>query len=163
VILIGLVVLLVGEIWALTAVASHIGVLATLGLLLLGAVVGAWLLRREGTRAWQAFATAVAEGRPPGREVLDGMLVLVGGLLVMFPGFITDVLGLLCLLPPSRRLIGRGAVWYALRRGNASVIRVRSRRMPSQPPGAPGPRPAQRPGQGRVIEGEIERPPNGDR
>src|SRR5206468_1876579 len=71
-----------------------------------GSLIGGWLLRREGTRAWRAFTVAVAEGRPPGREVLDGLLVLVGGALVLFPGFVSDVLGLLCLLPLTRRALG---------------------------------------------------------
>jgi len=136
-------VLLVAEVAVLVVVVQQIGVLATILLLLAGSVVGGWLLRREGTRAWRAFAVAVAEGRPPGREVLDGMLVLLGGALVLFPGFVSDVLGLLCLLPLSRRGVGGLLRRYAARRGRAGVVRVRARRGPASPsariPAAPGP------------------------
>jgi UPF0716 protein FxsA len=155
-ILAALVLLVVVEIVAAVAVASWIGVgwtlLALLGLSLIGAV----LLRREGARAWRAFSGAVAAGRPPGREALDGVLVLVGALLIVLPGFVSDVLGLLCILPPTRRLIGRVVLGWALTRGRATIVRVRSTRGPlSDPP--TGPRgPADR---GRVIEGEVEPPP----
>jgi UPF0716 protein FxsA len=161
-ILLGVVVLIAAEIAALVAVAQQIGVLATVLLLLAGSLVGGWLLRREGIRAWQAFGIAVTEGRPPGREVLDGMLVLLGGALVLFPGFVSDALGLLCLLPPVRRGLAGLLRRYAARRVEAQVVRVRARRGPatSPPAGGTGPPvdgagpPAS--GAGRVIEGEIE-------
>lgn len=155
-ILAGLVLLVVVEIVAIVAVAQWIGIgwtlLALLGLSLLGAL----LLRQQGAKAWRAFSGAVAEGRPPAREALDGVLILVGALLIALPGFVSDVLGLLCLLPPTRRLIGRGLVGWALTRGRATVIRVRSTRGPLTDPG-PGPDPGP-PGRGRVIEGEIDPP-----
>jgi UPF0716 protein FxsA len=147
-ILAGLVLLVVVEIVVAGLVASWLGLgwtlLALLGLSLLGAV----LLRRQGARAWRAFSTAVAEGRPPGREALDGVLVLVGALLVVLPGFVSDVLGLLCLLPPTRRLLGRALVGWALTRGRSTIVRVRSTRGPAR---AYPPDP-------RVIDGEIEPP-----
>jgi UPF0716 protein FxsA len=156
-ILLGFVVLLAAEVAALVAVAQQVGVLATILLLLAGSLVGGWLLRREGSRAWRAFAAAVAEGRPPAREVLDGMLVLLGGALVLFPGFVTDVLGLLCLLPPTRRGLGGLLRVYAVRRARARVVRgpVRAQRGPAAPPRPPDSRPFP-PGADRVIEGEIE-------
>lgn len=156
-ILLGLVLLLVVEVAAFTLVASWIGVGWTLLLLLATSLPGGWLVRREGVRAWRQFSAAVAEGRPPGRAAIDGMLVLLGGLLVLLPGFVGDVLGLLCLLPPTRTLLGRVLVGWALTRGRATVVRVRSTRgpagTPGQPPGTPGP-----PGAGRVIEGETDPP-----
>jgi UPF0716 protein FxsA len=146
-----LVLYVVVEVAAAVAVALWIGVgwtlLALLGLSLLGAL----LLRREGVRAWRAFSGAVAEGRPPGREVLSGMIVLLGALLIIVPGFVTDVLALACLVPVTRRLIGRVVTGWALTRGRATVIRVRSSRAGSVTPD-------DRPGAGRVIEGEIEPP-----
>ena len=152
-ILAALALLLLVEIAAVVAVASWIGIgwtlLALLGFSLLGAV----LLRREGARAWRAFSAAVAAGRPPAREALDGMLVLLGALLIALPGFVSDVLGLLCILPPSRRLIGRALVGWALTRGRATIVRVRSSRGPGVDSAGPGPA---APGGGRVIEGEIE-------
>src|ERR1700744_2995928 len=68
-----------------------------------GVPVGMWLTRAEGRAAWRRLSAAVAAGRPPGREVIDGALVLAGGILLIVPGFITDVLGLV-LLAPTRQL-----------------------------------------------------------
>jgi UPF0716 protein FxsA len=130
-ILLAVAALLVAEVAALVAVTHQVGLLLTLALLVAGTLVGGWLLRREGTRAWRAFAVAVAEGRPPGREVLDGMLVLLGGGLVLFPGFVSDALGLLCLLPPTRRVLAGLLRRYAARRVQGRVVRVRARRGPA--------------------------------
>jgi len=151
-ILLGAVLLLAVEVAVVVTVSSWIGFGWTLLLLLVTTLLGGWLVRREGVRAWRSFSGAVAEGRPPGRAALDGVLILLGGLLVLLPGFVSDVLGLLCLLPPTRRLLGRALVGWALTRGRASVIRVRAGRGPAGAPGPPPPRP------GRVIEGEIEPP-----
>ncbi len=156
-ILLGVVLLLAVEIAVVVLVSSWIGFGWTLLLLLVTSLFGAWLVRREGAKAWRSFSAAVAEGRPPGRSALDGMLILLGGLLVLLPGFVGDVLGLLCLLPPTRKLLGRALVGWALTRGRATVVRVRSTRGPAgAPPGPPGP--GTPPGAGRVIEGEIEPP-----
>ena len=155
-ILLGIVLYAVVEIAAVVAVASWLGIGWTLLLLLGLSLLGLVLLRREGSRAWRSFQPAVADGRPPGREVLNGMLVLLGAVLIVLPGFVTDLLALLCLLPFSRRLIGRVLVGWALTRGRATVLRVSSSRGPGRvPPGPGGPVP---PGGGRVIEGEIEPP-----
>lgn len=76
-------------------------------LLLLGvSLAGAWLVRREGTRAWSQFRGALAGGRVPTDEVLTGALVLFGGALLLTPGFATDALGLLLMVPPVRAAIG---------------------------------------------------------
>jgi UPF0716 protein FxsA len=158
-VLLGLVLYAVVEIAAVVAVASWIGIGWTLLLLLGLSLLGVLLLRREGTRAWRSFSAAVAEGRPPGREALDGMLVLAGAVLIVLPGFVTDVLALLCLLPFSRRLLGRVLVSWALTRGRTTVLRVRSSRGPGGTvPPAEGPGGTVPPGAGRVIEGEIEPP-----
>jgi len=138
-ILLAVAALLVAEVAALVAVTQQVGLLFTLALLVAGTLVGSWLLRREGTRAWRAFAVAVAEGRPPGREVLDGMLVLLGGGLVLFPGFVSDALGLLCLLPPTRRALAGLLRRYAARRVQGRVVRVRARRGPAAPYGQAAP------------------------
>jgi len=152
-ILLGVLLLLAVEVVVVAVVSAWIGFGWTLLLLLVTTLLGAWLVRREGARAWRSFSAAVAEGRPPGQAALDGMLILIGGLLVLLPGFVSDVLGLLCLLPPTRRLLGRALVGWALTRGRATVVRVRSTRGPGGPP--PGAPPG---GPGRVIEGEIEPP-----
>jgi UPF0716 protein FxsA len=146
-----LVCLLAAEVAALIAVGRWVGVWPTVLLLLAGSLLGGWLLRREGIRAWRAFVVAAAEGRAPQREALDGVLVLIGGLLVLFPGFVSDVLGLLCLLPPTRavarRLLGRA---LARRAATVGVVRVRARRGPPVDPTPPA--------ADQVIEGELDGP-----
>src|ERR1700710_850395 len=140
-VLLGLVLYVVVEVTAAVAVASWIGVGWTLLLLLALSLLGLVLLRREGAKAWRSFSAAVAEGRPPGREALNGMLVLLGALLIIVPGFVPDVFALACLLPFSRRLLGRVFLGWALNRGRATVVRVRASRGPAgaMPPGRPQP------------------------
>jgi UPF0716 protein FxsA len=116
------------ELFVVIEVAGAIGVGATILLLILSWPIGAWALKTQGRAAWRRLSDAVAAGRSPGREVLDGVLVLVGGLLLIVPGFLSDVLGALALLPPTRALLrGRLArnlqsrfVVTATRFGNAS-------------------------------------------
>jgi UPF0716 protein FxsA len=100
----------IAELFVAIKVAEAIGVLLTVILLIAGWPLGVWLIRAEGRGAWRRLQAASATGRPPGREVLDGALILVGGSLLMVPGFITDVLGLALLLPPTRALARTGLV-----------------------------------------------------
>jgi UPF0716 protein FxsA len=103
-----LLVLLVAtiiELTVLVAVGHAIGILATIGLLILASLAGAALLRREGARTLRAFVDAVSTRRLPHRELIDGMLIAAAGLLIVLPGFVSDVLGLLLLLPPTRALV----------------------------------------------------------
>jgi UPF0716 protein FxsA len=93
------------ELWVILQVGSVIGAWWTLLILVADSIAGAYIVRREGRRAWQAFRQALAEGRWPGDEVVQGALVLVGGALLLTPGFVTDVAGLLCVLPPTRAMI----------------------------------------------------------
>jgi UPF0716 protein FxsA len=99
----------VAELLVAIKVADAIGALYTVLLLLASWPLGVWAVRSEGRVAWRRLADAVAVGRPPGREVLDGALILLGGALMIVPGFITDAFGALLLLAPSRRLM-RGLV-----------------------------------------------------
>jgi UPF0716 protein FxsA len=96
----------VAELFVAIKVAEAIGVLLTVVLVVIGWPIGMWLARTEGRAAWRRLSLAVAEGRPPGREAIDGALILAGGVLLMVPGFITDVLGLV-LLAPTRALARR--------------------------------------------------------
>ena len=96
----------VAELFVAIKVAQAIGVLLTVVLLIAGMPVGVWLTRSEGRAAWRRLSAAVAAGRPPGRAAIDGALVLVGGVLFIVPGFISDGLGLLLLLAPSRSAVG---------------------------------------------------------
>ena len=112
------------EIAAIWAVGSAVGVLGTLGLLLAGAFLGSWLARREGAKAMRAFVSAARSGRPAEKELTDGMLVGLGGVLIMIPGFVSDVLGLLLILPPSRAVARR--LW--LRRLEQRAVRFANQR-----------------------------------
>ncbi len=92
----------IAEIYVIVQVGQAIGVLPTIALLIVDGLVGTWLFRREGRKAWQALQEAINAGRVPAKEVADGALVVVGGAFLLAPGFLTDVVGLACVLPPSR-------------------------------------------------------------
>lgn len=95
------------ELYVIIQVGEAIGVWWTIALLLADSILGSALMRSQGRAAWRRFTAAVAEGRPPAREVVDGGLVIFGGALLLTPGFITDVFGLTFLLPPTRALVRR--------------------------------------------------------
>ena len=95
----------VAEIVVAIQVGQAIGGWQTFGLLLLGSLVGAWLVRREGVRAWRALRGTVPGGGLPSRELLDGVLILLGGALILFPGFLTDIVGFVLVLPFTRPLV----------------------------------------------------------
>lgn len=97
-----LIVWPVAELFVAIEVASAIGVLATVLLLIASWPLGALALRSQGRLVWRRFGDAVASGRPPARQAIDGVLVLIGGVLLIIPGFITDALGACLLLPPAR-------------------------------------------------------------
>ena len=95
------------ELWVIIQVGQAIGLLPTIALLILDSIVGSWLLRSQGRQAWRAFNEALAAGRVPARETGDGALIMFGGALLLSPGFCTDALGLLLLLPPTRAVFRR--------------------------------------------------------
>ena len=95
----------IAELYVLWQIGSAIGILPTIALLILDSVLGAALMRSQGRSAWARLNRALAEGRVPGREVIDGALVIFGGALLLTPGFLTDVLGLVLLLPPTRAVV----------------------------------------------------------
>ena len=107
------VVVPLAELYVIIQVGQAIGALATIALLLADSLLGAWLARSQGRAVWRRFQEALAAGRVPAREVLDGALVIAGGALLLAPGFLTDVVGALLLIPPSRALarhaVARGA------------------------------------------------------
>lgn len=115
---------LVVEIVALVALGSWIGVGATLLVLLAGSVLGLLLARREGVRAAQAFSAAVRERRVAHAELTDGMLVAAAGVLLFVPGLVTDLAGLLLLVPPVRKLV-RNRLVRAAERANPGLQRAR--------------------------------------
>ena len=126
------------EVWLLIQVGARIGVWPTVAILVAEAVLGGWLMRREGDRAWRALTAAFGTGKVPTGELADAALVLVGGLLLMLPGFATDIVGFLFLLPLTRPLARKLVAFFLARRiSRLGLVR---------PPG---------PGRGDVIEGET--------
>jgi UPF0716 protein FxsA len=111
------IVLPIAEIYVIIKVGEAIGILPTIALLILDAFLGAALLRHQGRAAWRRFNEALAAGRIPAREVFDGAMVILGGAFLLTPGFITDVIGVLLLLPPSRAMLrgtlSKVAFWRA--------------------------------------------------
>jgi len=103
------VIVPLAELYVIIQVGEAIGVLPTIALLIVDSIVGSALMRAQGRSAWRRFNLALAEARIPHREGLDGALVIFGGALLLTPGFVTDILGLVLLLPPTRALV-RGVV-----------------------------------------------------
>jgi UPF0716 protein FxsA len=99
------IVVPIAELYVLIQIGQAIGVLPTIALLILDSILGAALMRQQGRAAWLRFNRALAEGRIPGREVIDGVLVIFGGALLLTPGFLSDFLGLILLLPPTRAVV----------------------------------------------------------
>lgn len=93
------------ELAVIIQVGEAIGLLPTLALLILDSILGSLLMKAQGRAAWRRFNEAIAAGRPPAREVIDGVLVIFGGALLLTPGFVTDIFGVALLLPPSRAVI----------------------------------------------------------
>src|SRR3954471_21540773 len=119
------------ELFVIIQFGEAIGVLPTIGLLIADSVLGSMLMRSQGRMAWWRFNAALAEGRIPHREVLDGVLVIFGGALLLTPGFVTDILGLVLLLPPTRALVRRAVVARFVPR---IVVRAAGRVVRPRPP-----------------------------
>jgi len=103
------------EIYVIIQVGQVIGGWETLALLIVESALGAWIVKREGRRAWEALSTAFGTGRLPTRELADAALVLVGGTLLLTPGFVTDVFGFFFVLPFTRPLARRALSWLVAR------------------------------------------------
>ena len=95
----------IAELAVIIQVGQAIGIWWTIGLLIADSLLGSWLMRHQGRASWRRFNEAVAAGRVPTREVLDGALVIFGGALLLTPGFLTDILGLVLLVPPTRAIM----------------------------------------------------------
>jgi UPF0716 protein FxsA len=122
-------------------------VLPTIGLLLLDSILGAALLRHQGRAAWRRFRQALEEDRVPAKEVFDGAMVILGGAFLLTPGFITDVIGAILLIPPTRAAVrgiatrtaksrfsfGSGAVMWGAGQANDRYERRRQRRHAPHP------------------------------
>jgi UPF0716 protein FxsA len=126
------------EIYFVIKVGQAIGPWWTIGLLVLDSIIGAWLVKREGRRAWQALRTALNSYRPPAKELADGALILIGGTLLLTPGFVSDVLGFLLILPITRPIFRRALSAYV---GSRLSVAVAGRGRP--------------PGPDNVVRGEV--------
>ena len=117
----GLLLLAVAEISVFVAVVHAIGALWALLIIAGSSLAGLALLRREGIRGWRAFQAAAEAGRPPGAQVSNSLVGLLGALLLAVPGFLTAVAGLLLVLPPGRGFARRGVERAAERRVSSEV------------------------------------------
>ncbi|HEV7897510.1 MAG TPA: FxsA family protein [Planosporangium sp.] len=163
--LIGLtmIVTVVVEIAVFVAVARLIGLPWAVGALVAVSLLGGWLAPRQGVRAWRRFRAAAAEDRPPGRQVTDGLVGLVGALLLAVPGFVTGLLGAALLVPPLRRY-ARDRIERSVERRTSPTlagnlfgprrVRVRRGRASTSPP-PPPPSQSQPTPPTAAIEGEV--------
>jgi UPF0716 protein FxsA len=103
------IVVPLAELYVILKVGDAIGALPTIALLAADSVLGSLLLRAQGRSVWRRFNETMAAGRVPHRELIDGVLVVFGGAFLITPGFLTDIVGLLLLVPPTRSVI-RGIV-----------------------------------------------------
>ncbi len=161
-----IIALPIAEVAVLVATGRWIGALPTIGLMLVTSLLGAWLSQHEGRRAWKALREAFDSGRLPTGELADAVIILVGGLFLMLPGFVSDIIGLFCLLPFTRPLGRRFLTWLvsktAAGRGvDLGLLRTQAT-MVTDPssvirgetvPDAGAPTPAE----DIVIRGEVER------
>jgi UPF0716 protein FxsA len=149
VLLLAFIVVPLAELYVIIQVGQWLGVLPTIAILLADSILGSLLMRAQGRLAWMRFSEAVQAGRPPAREVLDGGLVLLGGAFLLTPGFLSDVLGLALLLPPTRALFRRLLARRLLLRMTASLT------------GRVGPQPRRAPRDPSDVEGsavDLDRP-----
>jgi UPF0716 protein FxsA len=136
------------EIYVLIQVGQVIGPWWTILLLVLDSILGTWLIKREGSRAWRALRQALETGRMPGKELADGALILIGGTLMLSPGFVTDAFGVLLILPLTRPAARRLLSAVIGKRLLAGTFVANARH--------PGPgTPTSSPGGGPVVRGEV--------
>lgn len=153
------IVVPIAELFVIIKVGQWIGVWPTLALLLAGAIGGSLLLKHQGRGAWRRFNQALSERRFPGREVADGVLIIIGGTLLLTPGFLTDIVGILLLLPPTRALARAGMRRFVV--GRFTVVSVGGFPGGGFPRGGSGERGGSRPydvdGTAEEVRGEDER------
>lgn len=129
-------------------VGKAIGGWLTFGLIIAGGVLGAIVIKREGVRSWRALSEATQTGTMPSRSIVDSGLILVGGLLLLIPGFITDVVGLLLLLPFTRPIARAGVAYLVANKVSLLVVqRVQTWDSPG--------RSADQPGAGTTVRGDV--------
>ena len=112
----------IAELFTFVRVSDAIGFWNSLGLIVLISMLGAALVKREGLKVWRRFSEQVQAGQMPSREIADGVCLLAAGALMLTPGFLTDIVGLLLLAPPSRAIARR---WLMKRQGLGGLGRSR--------------------------------------
>lgn len=140
-VLVAFLVVPILELWVLIRVGQTIGVGWTLVLLVADSILGTWLIKHEGAKAYAALRDSLRDGRMPARELADGALVMLAGALMLSPGFVTDVLGVLLLVPVTRPL-GRRVLTALVARRVTATGRSRTKRSPG-------------PGGESVVRGEV--------
>ncbi|MGN6330828.1 MAG: FxsA family protein [Motilibacteraceae bacterium] len=147
------------EIWVIIQVGHVVGAAWTVVLLLAESAIGAWILRREGRRAWarlrQAMTSGVVQGRLPDRELADGGMLLIGGTLLLTPGFVTDVVGFALVLPPSRALLRPLVLRWLTRRAHLVVAGAGGSTWGRGPGGGPFSTRSGAAAEGPVVEGQV--------
>jgi UPF0716 protein FxsA len=129
-------------------VGPALGPALTIALLAADSLAGAWLMKSQGRTVWRRFNETLAAGRIPHREIVDGVLIIFGGAFLITPGFITDILGFLLLIPPTRSLFRRslqrrlevravGSVGRRYQRGPGDYVDGTATE--HEPPGPPSP------------------------
>jgi UPF0716 protein FxsA len=120
------------EVWLLVQVGQSLGLLPTVLILIVEVIVGLLLMRHEGSRAWKALNDAFTKGKVPTGELADAALILVGGVLLMLPGFLTDVIGFLFLLRWTRPFARKVIAFFVARRINRLGIPVMRARLDTE-------------------------------
>ena len=147
----------IAEIYVIIQVGDAIGVAPTIALLILDGFLGAALARSQGRAAWERFNRALTDGRVPANETFDGAMIIVGGALLLAPGFITDVIGFALLIPPTRAVFRSVVARFARRRIAFGWAIPSSRPRGAGPgPGGAGPRPAGGPRPGPARDYDYE-------
>ncbi|TKI56824.1 membrane protein FxsA [Brevibacillus antibioticus] len=93
------------ELWGLITIGSWIGGWNTVVLVILTGILGAWLAKQQGMQVFRMVQHQLARGQMPTDSLMDGVLILIGGILLLLPGFVTDVIGLVFLIPYTRMVI----------------------------------------------------------
>ncbi len=146
------------EIYVIIQVGQVIGAWWTILLLILDSLFGAWLIKREGGRAWTALNSSFESGRMPAKELADGALILIGGTLMLTPGFVTDAIGILMILPFTRPFFRRLLSGFAAARITTVVAGAQVNGMRVNGMGADSGQANNRPGpgsDGSVVQGEV--------
>lgn len=160
--ILALIVVPLTDAFLLFEVSGYIGSLTTIGLVVLTAIIGGNLVKHQGVSTWQRVQQQMQQGRPPALEMLEGACILVAGALLMTPGFVTDAIGFLLLLPPLRRLaiqawLARKPINFHTYSGSNQQSDPFGRSSSSGPTSRTHPQGSSRPAQPNVIDAEYKR------